>query len=63
MCAIEGKTDAVVVASYRSVPRNPFCFKALIKALISKTELLEQPTVQLCILHCQGILALVLKFL
>ena len=31
VCAIEDKTAAVVVASYRSVPRNPVRFKALFK--------------------------------
>ena len=29
MCAIEDKTAVVVVASYRSVSRNPVRFKAL----------------------------------
>ena len=31
LCAIEDKTAAVVVASYRSVSRNPVRFKALTK--------------------------------
>ena len=30
MCVIEDKTAVVVVASYRSVSRNPVCFKALV---------------------------------
>ena len=31
LCAIENKTAVVVVASYRSVSRNPVRFKALLK--------------------------------
>ena len=31
LCAIEDKTVVVVVASYRSVSRNPVRFKALLR--------------------------------
>ena len=36
LCAIEDKTAVVVVASYRSVSRNPVRFKALSRAISVK---------------------------
>ena len=36
VCAIEDKTAVVVVASHRSVSRNPVRFKALVQSLYSR---------------------------
>ena len=46
LCAIEEKTAVVVVASYRSVSRNPVRFKALRQIIVFQPESAQIPNLQ-----------------
>ena len=55
-CAIEDKTEVVVVASYRSVSRNPIRFKALVKTIFESQALLIRYLLHNCLLtHVENI--------